>query len=189
MYVCAQSPLSLTEVGAGLAAESIATACAKVGGGMVIEWLGRRDDRWFAWMPCLGQGTLALVWFLWYRLPLRDGASARLALRLLIPVGLLGGMQAAPQMAMAASLVPPRSRGLATAVFQAGPGLAGALTVPLVGALADATGRLAFSMALVTILTCVLGSLAYALAGLYVHAELAALRRQAVVEHKQDELM
>ena len=54
----------------------------------------------------LGKGLLTLLWLAWFRLPIDNAKSASVALRLLVPVGLLNGLQAAPQVTMATSLVP-----------------------------------------------------------------------------------
>jgi hypothetical protein len=80
---------------------------------------------------------------------------------------------------MATSLAPPRSRGLAAAIFGAAPGVAASIAAPAVGAAADASGGLARVIGATIVAASMLGAIMYTAASLFVRDELARLRMES----------
>jgi MFS family permease len=81
-------------------------------GGFLGDWIGRRDVRWYMWLP--GIATLvgvpfSFVFYLW-----PDG---RTALLISIAPAVLGGMYLGPTFAMTQALVPPHMRATASAIL------------------------------------------------------------------------
>jgi len=104
--------LSQTDVGLTLALMTgvvggIGTFCA----GKLSDVLGRRDERWFAWVVAIGKGGLVpfLVWFF------LTAEFLPAMLIYLIPA-FFGGFYLAPTFAMIQSLVKPEMRSVAAAI-------------------------------------------------------------------------
>jgi predicted MFS family arabinose efflux permease len=108
-------------------------ALGMFGGGFVSDWLGRRDARWYCWLP-----SLALL----IALPLMVGQyvlattpSGSLLLGVLVYVLLNCWMP--PQAAIAQSLVQPDSRALAAACILVTAGVGAALGPFVTGVISD----------------------------------------------------
>lgn len=81
-------------------------------GGYLADRLGRRDPRWYAWLPgwaILASTPLYLITFL-------SGDSNVALASLFVPLA-LGMMQAAPTMAIAQGVADPRMRAMAAAIL------------------------------------------------------------------------
>lgn len=81
-------------------------------GGYLSDWLGKRDQRWYMWVPGLATTAYLPFAFLFYLWP-----DPHAALLLSIPGSILGGMYLGPTFAMTQSLVPPKMRATAAAVL------------------------------------------------------------------------
>jgi MFS family permease len=101
------------ELGTWLAAISCTAGVAGTFlGGYLSDWLGKRDKRWYMWVPGLATTAYLPFAFLLYLWP-----DPRTALLLSIPGAILGGMYLGPTFAMTQSLVPPNMRATASAVL------------------------------------------------------------------------
>jgi MFS family permease len=101
------------ELGTWLA--SIAFTAGAAGtflGGYLSDRLGRRDERWYMWVP--GLATLAFVPFAFL---LYLSADPYIGLLLYFPGSILGGMWLGPTFAMTQTLVPPNMRATAAAIL------------------------------------------------------------------------
>lgn len=104
---------SIGEAGVRLALYgSLAAAVSVFAGGRLADAFGRRDVRWYQWLPALG--ALAHLPFAFAFLLWPDGGTA---VWFLIPSALLGGLWAAPGHAMVQSLAPPQMRATASALM------------------------------------------------------------------------
>lgn len=102
--------------------------------GFVVEWLARRDVRWYMWMPALA--SLIALPFAYGFLLVPD---LWLAFALMIPSAFLGAVYAAPTWAMAQGLAQPAMRAMASAIILLAINLIGFGLGPwLVGMLNDA---------------------------------------------------
>jgi predicted MFS family arabinose efflux permease len=105
--------MSIAQAGLRLALLSATSAAISVAlGGRLADILGRRDVRWYQWLP--GIATVAHVPFgfaflLW--------PEPEVAIWFLVPSSLIGGMWAAPGHAMVQSLAPPSMRATASALM------------------------------------------------------------------------
>jgi MFS family permease len=80
-------------------------------GGPLSDWLGRRDLRWYIWMGMLcGAAAMVIAW-------LALSAPMNLVFPLLGLNMLIGGMSAAPLLAVIAGLAPAHSRSVAVALL------------------------------------------------------------------------
>jgi MFS family permease len=80
-------------------------------GGPLSDWLGRRDLRWYIWiMAICGAGAMAIGWF-------ALTAPAAWVFPLLGLNMLIGGMSAAPLLAVISGLAPAHSRSVAVALL------------------------------------------------------------------------
>lgn len=101
------------ELGTWLAAISCSAGVAGTFlGGYMSDWLGKRDQRWYMWLPGLATTAYLPFAFLFYLWP-----DPHMALLFLIPGSLLGGMYLGPTFAMTQSLVPANMRAMAAAVL------------------------------------------------------------------------
>jgi MFS family permease len=102
-------------------------------GGPLADYLGRRDMRWYVWILMLsGACATAIGWMI------LTGPGERVFPLYGLNM-LLGGLSAAPLMAVVAGLVPSRSRATAIAVLMVSIQVVGLGGGPvLVGALSDA---------------------------------------------------
>lgn len=81
-------------------------------GGYLGDRLGRRDQRWYMWLPGLGTAAFLPFAFLLYL-----GDDPHLALLLYFPGSILGGLYLGPTFAMTQTLVPASMRATAAAVL------------------------------------------------------------------------
>jgi MFS family permease len=105
--------LNMAEAGFELSIRNAIFAIVSVAaGGFLGDWFGRRDVRWYMWMPALG-GVLhfpfALAFLVW--------PDVDTALWFLMPSALFGGLWAAPGHAMVQSLARPQMRATASALM------------------------------------------------------------------------
>jgi MFS family permease len=91
---------------------AVAATISIVLGGYLGDWLGRRDVRWYQWMPALGALAhipFGIAFLLW--------PAGEVAVWFLVPSALLGGLWAAPGHAMVQSLAHPAMRATASALM------------------------------------------------------------------------
>ncbi len=104
---------SVGQAGVQLAVySSLAAAVAVYAGGRMADALGRRDVRWYQWLPAIGALAhipFAFGFLLW--------PEASVAIWFLIPGALLGGWWAAPGHAMVQTLAPLHMRATASALM------------------------------------------------------------------------
>jgi MFS family permease len=81
-------------------------------GGLLGDWIGRRDVRWYMWVPAIATVVYLPFSFVFYLWP--DG---RTALLISVAPALLGGMYLGPTFAMTQALVKPRMRATASAIL------------------------------------------------------------------------
>jgi len=81
-------------------------------GGALSDRLGRRDRRWYLWLPGLASGAVIPFALLYLLLP-----DTALALAALLPVFALGPLWLGPVFATAQSLAPPHMRAVASAML------------------------------------------------------------------------
>ena len=101
------------ELGTWLA--SIAFTAGAAGtflGGYLGDRFGKRDQRWYMWIPALGTALFIPFAFLLYLSP-----DPYLALILYFPGSILGGLYLGPTFAMTQTLVPPSMRATAAAIL------------------------------------------------------------------------
>jgi MFS family permease len=120
-------------------------------GGPLADWLGRRDLRWYVWMMIIGAvGATAVAWALLHG-P-KEMLFPLLGLNLLI-----GGMSAAPLLAVVSGLAPAHSRSVAVAMLMiainvvglgAGPAFIGWISDQLAPTYGDASLGMALKYAL-----------------------------------------
>ena len=105
--------LSYTEIGVWLAGLSLfGSLVGVVGGGILSEYLGRRDVRWFLWVP--GIASLLSVPFAAFSLLYFDH---RVALMVYLVPAMLGHVFLGPAYGMAQNLVGSRMRAFAATVL------------------------------------------------------------------------
>jgi MFS family permease len=120
-------------------------------GGPLADWLGRRDLRWYIWIVMISGGVaMGIAWF-------ALAAPINLVFPLLGLNMLIGGMSAAPLLAVIAGLAPSRSRSVAVALLMIAINVIGLGLGPVfVGWLSDvltpAYGKEALGMAMRTVL-------------------------------------
>ncbi len=119
-------------------------AISAFGGGYLADALGRRDVRWYMWIPAFS-ALLALpfsvafvLWPAGSTIVLGEQVLP-LALIVIIPASLLGGMWNGPTLAMTQSIAPPHMRSFASALTTGTYNLIGMGLGPLaVGIISDA---------------------------------------------------
>ena len=104
-----------------------------VGGGFLSDWLGRRDSRWYCWLPALA--LLASLPMMIGQYVLAPTPGLALVLGVLVYIALNCWMP--PQAAIAQSLVSPDNRALAAACILVTAGTGSALGPFLTGVLSD----------------------------------------------------
>ena len=87
------------------------TLIGHTSGGPMTDWLGRRDQRWYMWVPMLTGALAAAI-----GLVMLSGPS-QFVFPLLFLQFAVGGMSAAPMMAAVAALAPASARGTAVAIL------------------------------------------------------------------------
>jgi len=79
--------------------------------GFVVEWLARRDVRWYMWMPAVASLIALPFSYAFLLVP-----NIWLAFALMIPSSFLGAVYAAPTWAMTQGLAQPAMRAMASAI-------------------------------------------------------------------------
>jgi len=101
------------ELGTWLAAIGItAGAAGTYLGGYLGDRFGKKDARWYTWIPGIATAIgvpFSLLFYLW--------PEGRTALMISAVPGLLGGIYLGPTFAMTQAIVPPRMRAMAAAVL------------------------------------------------------------------------
>jgi len=109
------------------------TLLAHLFGSAIVDWLARKDLRWYAWLPAVAAASNCIILISGIAAPPLSITLATLALW-----GLMAAVQYGPVLGGLQSLVLPRMRGVATAVIQLVINLIGAGLGPLiVGLLSD----------------------------------------------------
>lgn len=108
-------------------------ALGMFGGGFASDYLGRKDSRWYCWLPCGALGLAPILALIQYVLAATPLAS--------LPAGIAGAILLncwiPPQAAIAQSLVRPENRALAAACILVTAGLGAAAGPFIAGALSD----------------------------------------------------
>lgn len=126
-----------------------------IGGGFLSDWLGRRDPRWYCWLP--GIALLCALPLMAGQYLLAPTPGASLCLGVIVCIALNCWMP--PQAAIAQSLVTPDARALAAACILVTAGTGGALGPFLTGFISDLlTARLGSGVALRYAITIVAGA-------------------------------
>ena len=113
-----------------------------ISGGVIADWAGKKDVRWYAWAPALG----CLVAFPVYFMAYSQGAAAS-AFALIFSGYLIMSFYFAPTFAVVQNLVEPRMRASASALLFLAINLVGQGVGPVfMGFVSDASSRQAFSL-------------------------------------------
>ncbi len=135
-------PVGYTEAAVAFALiNSVSLAGGYYLGGALTDRLGRRDVRWYGWLPAICMMLAAVTYVIGF------SQSTWLAtIVLLTPPGLFSGMYFAPTFAITHNLVGPRMRASATAVLTLTMSIVGMTLGPIVtGLLSDRFAAGAFS--------------------------------------------
>lgn len=153
-------------------------AAGMFGGGFLSDMMGRRDSRWYCWLPALALLIAPLTTFYQYLVAATPGWS--------LPAGILGAALLncwmPPQAAIAQSLVTGTHRAVAAACILVTGGLGAAVGPFATGLLSDvlaARGMLpgtALAWSIVSVSLCSIpAALLFFMAGLRLRADLAAV--------------
>jgi predicted MFS family arabinose efflux permease len=113
--------------------------------GFVVEWLARRDVRWYMWMPAVASMIALPFSYAFLLVP-----NVWLAFALMIPSSFLGAVYAAPTWTMVQGLAQPAMRAMASAItlllinfigFGLGPWLVGVMNDALLPHFGEMTVR------------------------------------------------
>jgi len=177
------SVLSTAQVGGGLGLAILSGSTAKLAGGLLVEWLGTLDLRWYCWLPAICKALTLVSYLVWFHLMSthqHDASWALWGLRLLCVPYFLNGFQAAPELTMSVSCCDSHHRGLANAIFAVGGALTNSCTNALVGMLSDSStamhgsaGALRQAMELSACIAISVSIVAFLLASLVIRGELA----------------
>jgi MFS family permease len=94
------------------------SALGAVGGGWLVDHLGKRDLRWYLWMPSLANAVtvpLSLAFLLWPEAHTVAGVPVAFGFSVLMSIVAAGAMPAI--LAMGQSLAPPRMRAFSAALW------------------------------------------------------------------------
>ncbi len=112
-YLMRSHNMSISEVGFALAAVSgVAGAIGTFGGGVLADFLGKTDKRWYVWVPILGN-VIALP-FMAYAI-FTD--RTEWILYVLFPANILNSLYLGPSIALCHTLVTPRMRAMTSAIL------------------------------------------------------------------------
>jgi predicted MFS family arabinose efflux permease len=105
--------LSLSQAGFVLGLISgAAAAVGTLGGGVVTDWAGRRDKRWYVWTPAIGLALAMPLYVIGYLVP-----DWRLAVAILVVPPMLHYSYLGPSFGVMHNMVTPRMRATATALL------------------------------------------------------------------------
>ena len=94
------------------------SAIGALGGAWLVDSLGKRDLRWYFWMPALGNVAsvpLSLAFLLWPETHVVAGVPVAFSFSVLMSIAAAGAMPAI--LAMGQSLAPPRMRAFSAALW------------------------------------------------------------------------
>ena len=112
-YLMRSHSMSISEVGFALAAVSgVAGAIGTFGGGVLADFLGKTEKRWYVWVPILGN-VMALP-FMAYAIV---SNRAEWILYALFPANILNSLYLGPSIALCHTLVTPRMRAMTSAIL------------------------------------------------------------------------
>lgn len=115
--------------------------CGTVSGGVIVDFLSRRDTRWYVWLPALGALAAGPFYIGGFVLP-----NAALALVSLTLAGAVLFLYYTPTQALLQNMVEPRMRATAAFVFFVVSGLVGGAGGPaLLGYISDQVAAHAFA--------------------------------------------
>ncbi len=136
--------LSLVKVGLLFGVVSfISTLIGIVSGGVVSDWLGKRDRRWCVWLPAIGLGVAAPLYAATFLSP-----NPVVAIAVLTLAGAVLFLYYAPVQAIVQNMTEPRMRGTAAYVFAIVSGVLGfGFGGTLLGWLSDALAARAMHVA------------------------------------------
>lgn len=157
-------------------------AIGMVGGGFLCDLLGRRDRRWYCWVPAAGLLIVPLLLLFQYRI----AQSAAMS----VPFGLIGGIVLnswmPPQAAIAQSLVWPAHRAVAAAGIVVTAGLGAAVGPFVTGLISDLlveqglnTGEALSSAVALVSLAAIPAALLFFAAGNFLQADLSGATHPA----------
>jgi MFS family permease len=119
----------------------LSTFGGTVSGGVIVDFVSRRDGRWYVWLPALGVLVAAPLYIGGFLLP-----NAPLALVSLTLAGAVLFLYYTPTQALLQNMVEPRMRGTAAFVFFVVSGLVGFGGGPaLLGYISDHVAARAFT--------------------------------------------
>ncbi|WP_298670552.1 MFS transporter [uncultured Sphingomonas sp.] len=135
-------PVGYTEAAIAFALmNSVSLAGGYLLGGFVTDRLGRRDVRWYGWMPGICMILTAITYVIGF-----SQSTWFWTIVLLIPPGLFAGVYFGPTFSILHNLVEPRMRASATAILTLTTGMIGMTLGPLVtGWLSDIYAARAFA--------------------------------------------
>jgi MFS family permease len=136
-YLVRKFSLSYTQMGLIIAMTMMlgASISTFVGGGIIAQWLGKRDQRWLLWLPAAATAAGAPFYVASFL------QATWLGLSILIFIGaVLNATYLAPCYTVLHSAIPPGGRGKAVVIIQALMGVVGASLGPyLAGVAIDMT--------------------------------------------------
>lgn len=111
-YLMRAFHLNVAQAGviAGLVS-GLSAAAGTLLGGFLTDWAGRRDRRWYVWIPAIGLALSAPFYVAAYL-----QTDLRLVIALLIPPGVLHVLYLGPTYSVMHNMVQPRMRATATAL-------------------------------------------------------------------------
>ena len=141
----------------------LSTFGGTVSGGVIVDFVSRRDGRWYVWLPALGVLVSAPLYIGGFLLP-----NAAMALVSLTFAGAVLFLYYTPTQALLQNMVEPRMRGTAAFVFFVVSGLVGGAGGPaLLGYISDQVAAHAFTGAYLSLCP---GGVAPIAAGAAAHA-------------------
>jgi len=135
-------PVGYTEAALAFALiNSVSLAGGYLLGGLLTDRLGRRDVRWYGWLPAICMVLTAITYVIGF-----SQTTWFWTILLLIPPGLFAGVYYGPTYAITHNLVEPRMRASATAILTLIMSIVGMTAGPVVtGWLSDAYAARAFA--------------------------------------------
>jgi len=131
-YMIRKFGLGYTELGAIIALTfMLGSAISTIGGGLLIHWASKFDQRWSMWVPAIGVAISTPLYITSYAQPTWMGLAA-----LMFVASIINSTYLAPSFAALHSVVAPSGRATASVIAQGSLALLGASLGPLAGGLA-----------------------------------------------------